>query len=576
MKEKVISYMKPYRLPIGVALILMLVELAVELTQPLLMARIIDEGIMKNDLRAVVALGGEMLGLSLLAFVSGLSNSFVAAYASQNFGYDLRNNLFEKIQGFLFADFNRYPSSSLITRITNDVNQLQSTLFMCLRIAMRAPLLVIGGVTMALLVNARLAMVYLVIIPVLLVFLIAIMNRSSALFGKVQAALDKVNRVLRENLAGMKLIKSYARGDHERSRFKKANSNLTERTASALRLTETAVPILIFVMNLAILAILWFGNMDIKSGKTTVGETVAIVNYAARITTAFSMFSFIITVLSRAKASSGRANEILSYPSHEDGGNDTISRENNKGSKIEFQHIGFKYSEETPEILHDITFTAWPGERVAIMGATGSGKSSLIQLIPKLYEPNTGSILIDDKNIKHLRTDSLRRQIGYVPQEALLFTGTIKENLAWGKEDASLKEMAEAVEDAQIRDTIEALPNQYDTLLGQKGVNLSGGQKQRLSIARALVKKAGILLLDDSTSALDLQTEAKLLKALEKYKVTTLIVTQKISTAKEADRILLLVDGRIIAQGSHEELLECSPLYREIYASQFEETGVES
>ncbi|CAM3852110.1 ABC transporter ATP-binding protein [Mesobacillus zeae] len=571
---KVLSFLKPYRIPMGLAISFMLIELGVELMQPLLIARIIDKGILQNDLQAVMKLGGIMLGLSLLAFAAGITNSFIAAYASQNFGYDLRRSLFEKIQAFSFADFNKYPASSLITRITNDVNQLQSTLFMSLRIAMRAPLLVIGGVTMAVLVNARLALVYIIVIPLLLLFLILIMNTSSALFKKVQGALDRVNALIRENLAGMRLIKAFARGDYEQQRFTSANHSLMERTAYALRLTETAIPVLLFIMNLTVLAVLWFGNLDIQTGKATVGETVAIVNYSARITTAFSMFSFIITVLSRAKASSARANEILSAETAASEGQEAYIGKNLSGSKVEFKHVNFEYPDSGTEILRDISFTAFPRETVALMGATGSGKSSLFQLIPRLYELTDGSIEVDGKDIREVGVDSLRRQIGYVPQEALLFTGSIGENLAWGKEDATIEEMDRAASHAQIRDMIEELPEKYDTLLGQKGVNLSGGQKQRLSIARALVKKPRILLLDDSTSALDLKTEASLLEALKEYQCTTLMITQKISTAKEADKILLLDDGRIIAAGTHEELLEHSSLYGEICMSQLGEAEV--
>jgi ATP-binding cassette, subfamily B, multidrug efflux pump len=565
---KVLSLLKPYRIPMAIAIVLMLVELGVELWQPLLMAQIIDEGIVQNDLETVLEIGSMMLGLSLLAFGSGIANSFFAAYASQNFGFDIRKKLYEKVQAFSFSNFNRYPTSSLITRMTNDVNQLQMTLFMSLRIAMRAPLLVIGGIVLALSVNVKLALGFILVIPPLVIFLIWIMKKSTRLFKIVQEKLDRVNMVMRENLTGIRLIRAFSRGKHESKRFKQSNQDLRQRTVFALRVTETAIPVLLFFMNMTVLAVLWLGNLDIHNGNVTVGEVVAVVNYTARITQAFSMFSWIIMVFSRAIASTDRIEEVLVTDSDLQDGNSKLETADFVGGKIEFKHVSFRYPGTQTDVLKDINFCASPGETVALLGATGSGKSSLFQLIPRLYDPTKGKIEIDNVDVSSLEFDHLRKQIGYVPQEALLFTGTLKENLAWGKEDATSEEMLKATKDAQILETIEKLPHKFETMLGQKGVNLSGGQKQRLSIARALIKMPRILLLDDSTSALDLKTEAKLLEAIKPYKCTTLIITQKISTAKEADTILLLEDGEIIAAGKHDDLLNESQLYKDIYQSQ--------
>jgi ATP-binding cassette, subfamily B, multidrug efflux pump len=565
---KVLSLLKPYRIPMAIAIVLMLVELGVELWQPLLMAQIIDEGIVQNDLETVLEIGSMMLGLSLLAFGSGIANSFFAAYASQNFGFDIRKKLYEKVQAFSFSNFNRYPTSSLITRMTNDVNQLQMTLFMSLRIAMRAPLLVIGGIVLALSVNVKLALGFILVIPPLVIFLIWIMKKSTRLFKIVQEKLDRVNMVMRENLTGIRLIRAFSRGKHESKRFKQSNQDLRQRTVFALRVTETAIPVLLFFMNMTVLAVLWLGNLDIHNGNVTVGEVVAVVNYTARITQAFSMFSWIIMVFSRAIASTDRIEEVLVTDSDLQDGNSKLETADFVGGKIEFKHVSFRYPGTQTDVLKDINFCASPGETVALLGATGSGKSSLFQLIPRLYDPTKGKIEIDNVDVSSLEFDHLRKQIGYVPQEALLFTGTLKENLAWGKEDAASEEMLKATKDAQILETIEKLPHKFETMLGQKGVNLSGGQKQRLSIARALIKMPRILLLDDSTSALDLKTEAKLLEAIKPYKCTTLIITQKISTAKEADTILLLEDGEIIAAGKHDDLLNESKLYQDIYQSQ--------
>ncbi|WP_210367388.1 ABC transporter ATP-binding protein [Bacillus sp. REN3] len=572
---RILSFAKPYRIPIAAALALMLVELAVELWQPLLMAKIIDEGIVERDLDTVIKWGGVMLGLSLLAFASGITNSFIAAHAGQSFGFDLREKLFEKVQSFSFANFSSFPASSLITRITNDVTQLQNVLFMSLRIAMRAPLLVIGGIIMALLVHVKLALVFVIVIPPLLFFMVWIMKMAAKLFKSVQRRLDRVNAVMRENLAGMKLIKAFARGNYEETRFNEVNEKLRERTVFALRLTESAIPILLLFMNISIIAILWSGKLEIERGAVTVGEVVAIINYAARITTAFSMFSFIIMAFSRAKASAERVTEVLDEEI--DLLDTEESREENRLSKgkIEFDHVSFQFPNTDVTVLHDLSFTIDAGETVAILGATGAGKSAMFQLIPRLYDATSGKIKLDGHDIREMKLKNLREQIGYVPQEALLFSGSIKENLSWGKGEATYKEMVEAAGSAQIHDTIIKLPDQYLTLIGQKGVNLSGGQKQRLSIARALIKKPKILLLDDSTSALDLKTEARLLDAIAKHKCTTVVITQKISTAIQADKILLLEDGRLIAYGNHEQLLSDSSLYQQICQSQFLEVKAE-
>jgi ATP-binding cassette subfamily B multidrug efflux pump len=567
----VFSFLRPYRIAISIALSLMLVELFVELLNPLLMAKIIDDGILKRDLALVMVWGGIMVGMSVIAFTAGIINSFYAAHVSQSFGYDVRKGLFDKIQSFSFANFNLFPASSLITRMTNDITQLQNSVFMGLRIMLRAPLIVIGGLIMALIVNAKLALILVLVIPVLITFLLWVMKKGGRLFSSVQKMLDGVNSVMRENLTGIRLIKAFLRRDHEVKRFTSANDNLKDRTVSALRLMELTMPVLLLVMNIGILGVLWFGSLDVSTGSATVGEVVAIINYSTRITGAISILSWIIMAFSRAKASSERVKDVL------DADIDLRESEDMDPSilitegKVEFNQVSFKYPGTDTPVLRDISFNVLPGQTVAILGATGSGKTSLFQLIPRLYDLNKGNILIDNSDIRSIKLEYLRMQIGFVPQEAHLFTGTIKDNISWGKEDASMDEIIEAAQSAQIFETIEKLPNQYHTILGQKGVNLSGGQKQRLSIARALIRKPKILLLDDSTSALDLKTEARLLDSLKTYSCTTLIITQKISTAMEADKILLIEDGTILAEGVHMNLLKSSTLYQQIFQSQFGE-----
>lgn len=569
--QKVFSFLKPYRFPMVIALCLMLVELVVELWQPYLMAKIIDEGVMKKDLHEVALLGGIMLAISLFSFLSGLINSFYASHASQSFGFDLRKALFEKIQSFSFSNFSRFSTSSLVTRMTNDVTQVQNTVFMSLRIMLRAPLLIIGGLIMAISVDVKLGLVLAGGVPFLVVFLVWARTRARNYFQSTQQKLDNVNNVIRENLTGMRLIKAYIRGNHEVKRFQKSNKELRDKTASALRLIEFTTPVLMFVMNLAILLVLWFGGFEVSSRGAKVGEVVAIVNYGTRITGALSVVSMILMVFARFRASGQRIADVLETEIDLLDHADVDASFQIKSGKVEFKDVSFHYPDSPYPVLNKVSFSAKGGATIAILGATGSGKSSLFQLVPRLYDVNSGTVFIDEKDIRSIKLDTLRGAIGYVPQEALLFTGTIAENISWGKEGASEEEIIEAAKNAQIHETIKSFPQGYQSRIGQKGVNLSGGQKQRISIARALIRKPKILMLDDSTSALDLKTEGQLLHALKGYSCTTLLITQKISTAMAADNILLLEDGEIKEQGTHEELLKQSQLYRKIFETQFEE-----
>jgi ATP-binding cassette, subfamily B, multidrug efflux pump len=564
------KYLIRYRLAVAAALFLTLVELGVELIQPLLIAKIIDEGIMAEDTGVVLTWGGLMLVLSLIAFAAGIINSFYAAHASQNTGFDLRTDLYKRIQTFSFKNFQQFPTSSLLTRITNDIQQLQNTIFMSLRIMLRAPLLVAGSVIMALFVNWQLAMVLVVAVPLLIAVLLIIMRTAGRLFKQVQARVDKVNNVVQENLTAIRLIKSFTRRPYESGRFHDASENLQHKTVRTMRIVEVSMPLILLVMNGCIMAVLWFGTTSINTGAVTVGEVVAIINYITRMTGALSIFSMIIIIFSRAKASAERVSDVLG--TEEDMKQETAEAPLFRGD-ITYENVSFHYPQKKEKVLENIDFHVRAGERIAILGATGSGKTSMFQLLPRLYDAGSGSVKIDGLSVEQFTWKSLRSQIGYVPQEAMLFTGSIKDNLRWGKEKASNSEMIDVLRDAQIYDTVAELPDGLDTRIGQRGVNLSGGQKQRISIARALIRRPRILLLDDSTSALDVKTEKRLLQALTKYRCTTLMITQKMSTTMEADRILLLDEGKLIAEGTHEELLTSSPLYKAIYESQFGEEG---
>ncbi|WP_427181352.1 ABC transporter ATP-binding protein [Paenibacillus sp. TC-CSREp1] len=657
---KLFVHLKKYRVAAIAALVMMLIELTVELAQPYLISKIIDNGIQQGDLNVVWMWGGVLVVSALIAFAAGIASSFFASHASLGFGYDLREKLYEKMQTFSYAVFNRFATSSLITRLTGDVTQVQDTIFMSLRFMTRVPLVVIGSMIMAVVVNPRLGLLLVVMVPVLLFFVIWMIKKAALLFRNVQRRLDAVNGVIQENLTGIRLIRVFVRMGHEIERFAGFSGKLMKGTISALRLTETTMPFMLLMMNGCIIAVLWFGRLDIASGSATVGEVVAVINYLLRTIGAMSALSWILVTFSRASASAQRLNEVFETEDTSETertgqssltGHITQIRENGKSDQtgqvvwmeehskngqtgkigqrdqsesesenvsesekapvgvsergtehvdlpssihhrsessgagstrkehnsrtvqgaVEFRKVGFSYPGSEIKVLEDISFSARAGERIAIMGATGSGKSSLVQLIPRLYTEEQGQVRIDGADASTLDLPTLRGSIGYVPQEVILFTGSVRENIAWGREDASMEEIVEAARRAQIHETIEQLPNGYDTQLGQRGVNLSGGQKQRLSIARALVRRPSILILDDSTSALDVATEGRLLDALEELSCTTFIITQKISSTTSADLILLLDDGRLIGQGKHEDLMESSELYRRIHESQYGE-----
>ncbi|MFJ8065941.1 ABC transporter ATP-binding protein [Psychrobacillus sp. NPDC096426] len=571
--KTIFSYLSPYRWLVVIALLLMLVELSVELVQPLLIATIIDDGILARDQQTIIFLGIIMLGISAIALLAGIINTFIASHVVQSYGYDIRQALFKKVQSFTMATFLTFPSSSLITRLTNDVTITQNLIFMGLRIMLRAPLLVVGSIILSFFVHAYLAMFLVVGAPVLIIFLFIMSRKGLMLFGKVQRSVDSVTRKVQENLQAVRLIKAYLRGSFESTRFAAVADELKFDNVKAFRIMELILPVLLFVMNVSLMAVLWFGAKEIQTGDTKMGDLVAIVNYAMRMTGAFSMFSFIIIFFSRAKASAERMEEVLVV----DEGIEEISKDPiesvPKIGEIAFKHVSFHYPTTDIPVLKDVSFSVKAGAKLAIMGATGSGKSTLLNLIPRIFDATEGEIWIDGVEVKEWPLKELRQTIGLVPQQSILFTGSIEENLGWGDSTASGESLKEAAIQAQIHHSIEQFPEQYDTRVGQKGVNLSGGQKQRLSIARALVRKPEILLLDDSTSALDVSTENALWEALEKENATMLVITQKIRTAKGADQILLLEEGKVSAYGTHEQLMESSSLYREIAESQQEGGG---
>lgn len=558
-----------YKAYVVVAIMLMLIELTVEVAQPLMMSKVIDEGIVAGNVNSILLWGGLLLGTTIFAFAIGILSSFYSAHVSQNFGFDLRQSLYECIQRMSYNTFSKFQEASLLTRISNDVNQVQNAVFMGMRIMLRAPLLVITSLIMALALNAKLAIYLLIAFPILAIFLGWLMVRNNKLFRIVQQKLDQVNKVMQQSLMSVRLIRVFGRMSHENNQFQHKNEQLRARTVATMIFAELSNPIVLILINSCILFMLWAARNQIQAGSSiTVGEIVAVVNYAMRITGALSMISMIVNGIARASASMQRVDEVFAVADSEQAEAKASAEGVHMEGDICFSGVCFTYPESNMNTLSDVSFQVKSGQLLAIMGATGSGKTSILQLIPRMYHADAGVITIDRKPVEHYALHQLRMNIGYVPQEIMLFSGTVADNIRWGKLDATLDEVVEAAKLAQIHDTIIELPQGYDTMIGQKGVNLSGGQKQRLSIARALVRKPAILLLDDCTSALDVETERRLLDAIGELSCTVLLVTQKMSTTVRADSVLIVDDGKVMKQGTHEELMLHSSLYRKIHQSQ--------
>lgn len=565
--RKVFSYASPYKWIAIWAFLFMLLELMVDLGQPLIMAQIINEGIMEGDMQSVQQWGTILFGLSLFGLLCGILNSYFSAHAAQSFSFELRNALFEKIQQFTIATYTKFPTSSLITRLTSDVTQVQNVFFMSLRIMLRAPLYVFGSTILMFVVNAKLAMYFFIVTPIAVIFLYVVVKKGARYFGRVQGRVDRLNRVLQESLQAIRLVKAYLRGQYEASRFDDIASALKFDTMKALRLMEVLLPVLWILLNGALLAVIWFGSAQIENNSAQVGDLVAIINYATRMTAMFSMFAFIISAFARAQASAKRMEEVLMI---EEGieQHDEQQVEQLQPVSLRFDNVSFRYSEASANVLHNISFSVAAGEKVAIIGATGSGKTTLLSLVPQFYDATEGTIYMNERPLQDWSNVLLREHMGLVLQQSVLFTGSIAHNIRWGKKGATDEEVVQAAKKAQIHASIMAFDDGYETRVGQKGVNLSGGQKQRIAIARALIRQPRLLILDDSTSALDVKTEAALWDALNEEQMTMLVVTQKMMTAERMDKIILLEDGCIQQIGTHDELLAQSALYQKIYASQ--------
>lgn len=569
------KYIRPYLLFFILGPLLMLTEVAGEIVLPKIMASMIDNGIMAQDggIAYILSCAGIMLACIALMITGGIGGHFFAIKAAINFSADLRKGVFEKVQQFSFKNIDRFSTGSLVTRLTNDITQVQNMVRMLLIMAMRSPGMLIGGIIMACSINARLALILTVVIPVLAITIFLLLKTAFPRFGIMQSKLDALNSGIQENITNVRVIKSFVRQGFETEKFKNANDDLMNSTLSAMRIVVATMPAVTLAMNITTLVVVWTGGNFVINGSMGVGELTAFTTYITQILMSLMMVSMLFLQLSRALASSKRIGEVLNTEVDLTDENAKCKDKLVEEGRVEFKNVYFKYYKSRNEdILENISFSANPGEIVGIIGTTGSGKSSLVQLIPRLYDVTRGSVLVDGVDVRDYSLKNLRDGVGMVLQKNVLFSGSIEENLRWGDENATMEEIREAARSAQADGFVTGFTDGYDMELGQGGVNVSGGQKQRLCIARALLKKPKILILDDSTSAVDTATEAKIREAFATtLKASTkIIIAQRITSVIDADKIVVLEDGKIAGIGTHKELMESCNEYCEIYYSQMD------
>jgi ATP-binding cassette subfamily B protein len=553
-----------------VAVACLTLEAACDLLQPTIMARIVDVGVAHRNMHYVLTMGAVMLMVTAVGAAAAVSRNIVSNNVSQRFGAELRSDLFKKIQTFSFDNLNRFETGSLVTRLTNDVTQVQNFVNGLMRIFVKAPLVCIGSIVMAALINPKLVEVLMVVVPVIGVLMFLNVRIGYPFFRKVQQMIDGLNTVIREYLAGVRVVKAFNRFDYETRRFAGANQELSGVSTTAMRVMAIFTPGITLTVNLGIVTVLWLGGARVNSGHMHVGQVIAFVNYMTQILFSLMTISFVFNMFVRARASTERIGEVMAEQNSMPVAQNPAEPTGLKG-RVEFDRVDFAYSGAVGEpVLKNINFACNPGETISIIGPTGSGKSSLVNLIPRFYDVTAGAVRVDGIDVRESDPGELREKIAVVPQRNVLFTGTIIENIKWGKSDANEAQVEQVAAVAQAHDFIAGFPERYQTVLGQGGVNLSGGQKQRVAIARALVKKPEILILDDSTSAVDMVTEAKIREAMKQYAagMTCFIITQRIVSAMGADRIIVLDNGEIAGIGTHQELLQSCEVYREIFRSQ--------
>lgn len=570
--KQMYSFLKPYLKYVALAVSCMVLDVLAEIVQPVLMARIIGPGIQAGNMQVVWTTGIGMIAVALVCILAAMGNSRFSAIAGAGFAANLRCALFEKVQEFSFKNIDTFSTASLTTRLTNDVTQLQNTCTMGMRILIRAPLMLIFSSIMAVKLSPSLSVVLAVATPILLISVGLIIRKAMPMFKLMQKGVDQLNRTVQENVTNVRVVKSFVSQDHEREKFDEANDNLMNRAMNAMNLVILNMPVMMLIMNVSTMLVLWIGGQQVIGETFDVATLNAFISYIFMILFSLMMVSMLFIMLSRATASYNRIKEVLETEVDLTDIPEAIA--SGAGHKIrglvEFEHVKFHYNDNGEEVLEDINFRAEPGQVVAIIGGTGAGKSSLIQLIPRLYDATSGVVKVDGIDVRNYPLEELRSQIGMVLQKNTLFSGAIADNLRWGNETATDEEIREAAAAACAADFIEGFPDKYDTWIDQGGVNVSGGQKQRLCIARAMLKKPPILILDDSTSAVDTATEAKIRQAFYTMlkDTTTFIIAQRISSVQDADQIIVLDDGKIVGMGNHEELLKSCEEYREIYESQ--------
>jgi ATP-binding cassette subfamily B protein len=566
---RLFRFLKPYRFQVVLVMMLVFMQSLANLYLPTLMADIVDTGIVKNDTPYILRVGGFMLLVSIGGMLCSIVATFFSARIATGFGRIVRGKIFSHVEHFSLHEFDTLGTASLITRTTNDTTQVQQVLIIMLNMMISAPLMAIGGIILAVSEDATLAWVLVAAIPILVIAIYMIMSRAIPLFRIVQVKLDALNRVLDEGLTGVRVIRAFDRIDHEQRRFDEANLDLTDVSIRVNRIVAFLWPFMMLVLNLSSVAILWFGGLRIDNGDMQIGALIAFLQYAMQILFAMLMLSMMFVMLPRAAASATRINEVLDMvPEIQDA--TMVKRADAKRGYVEFQDVTFSYPGAEEPAICNISFSARPGEVTAIIGGTGAGKSTLVNLIPRFYDVDTGRVLVDGVDVREMSQEHLRAKIGFMPQKAVLFSGTIAENIRYGKEDATEEEVRHAADVAQATEFISEMKDGFDSEISQGGTNVSGGQKQRLSIARALVRRPEIYVFDDSFSALDFKTDAKLRMALKKEILdsTVFIVAQRVSTVMDADQIIVLDEGRIAGIGTHRELMQTSEVYREIVASQ--------
>jgi len=570
MKDLLIKYLKPYWKQITLAVLLLVVQAISNLYLPNLNADIINNGVAKGDIEYITKTGGLMLLVTFLLAICAIMSSYLGSKTAMAFGRDVRRAIFHKVENFSQAELDKFGAPSLITRNTNDVQQVQMLVLMALNLMIMAPIMAIGGIIMALRQDAVLSYSIIIIVPIMAIIVWLLLQKATPLFRSIQVKIDRVNQVMREKLMGVRVIRAFVKNDFEAERFDKANRDLTATTLKVNRIMAFAIPSLTAIMNLSTVAIVWFGGHRIDSGAMPIGNLTAFITYIMQIMISILMAMGMFIMVPRAEASAERLSEVLNTePTIKDPEKPALPSDI-KGY-LEFKNVSFHYPGAEEPVLSNISFVATPGETTAVIGSTGCGKSTLINLIPRFYDVTDGSILIDGIDIRDIPQHELRDKIGLVPQKAFLFSGTVADNLRYGNENATDDELWHALEVAQAKDFVMEMPGQLEAWIEQGGANVSGGQRQRLAIARALVKKPEIYVFDDSFSALDFKTDAKLRAALkdETKNSTVLIVAQRVSTIMDANRIIALNDnGTIAGIGTHDELMDTCPVYREIVYSQ--------